>query len=152
MPTRTETAQADREAYNSVGATFKVVRHAALKLFAEEGLTEAQLQALGLLLENGPMLMRKMSDAMLVTPANVTGIVDRLEEKRLVKRTPGKGDRRATFIEITSEGKTLHDRVAKKKDDMIQKALATFTKDELLTISRLLEKFQRAISRSVGEP
>ncbi len=34
------------------------------------------------------MLMRKMSDAMLVTPANVTGIIDRLEEKKLVRRTP----------------------------------------------------------------
>ncbi len=150
MPARMETVEADREAYNAVGATFKVIRHAALGMFAEEGITESQLQALGLLVGNGPMLMRKLSDAMLVTPANVTGIVDRLEEKRLAKRTAVKGDRRATIIEITPEGKALHDRVAKKKDDMVQKALTTFSKDELLTLSRLLEKFQRGISRPIG--
>ena len=128
-----------------------MIRHAALRLFAEEGITESQLQALGLLVDNGPMLMRKLSDAMLVTPANVTGIVDRLEEKKLVRRTPGEGDRRATIIEITPEGKSLYEKVAKKKDDMVQKALATFTKDELLTLNSLLEKFQREISRSIGE-
>ena len=91
--------------------------------------------------ESGSMLMRKMRDAMLVTPADVTGIVDRLEDKKLVRRTSGEGDRRATIIEITAEGKALYDKAAKKKDYMIPKALAKFTKDELLTLSRLLEKF-----------
>ena len=97
------------------------------------------------------MLMRKMSDEMLVTPANVTGIMDRLEEKSLVRRTPGKGDRRATIIEITSEGKALYERVAIKKADMLQKALTTFTKDELMTLHGLLEKFQSEMSRSIGD-
>src|SRR5271165_6909183 len=70
--------------------------------------------------ESGSMLMRKMRDAMLVTPADVTGIVDRLEDKKLVRRTSGEGDRRATIIEITAEGKALYDKAAKKKDYMIQ--------------------------------
>ena len=104
-----------------------------------------------LLVENGPMLMRRMSDEMLVTPANVTGIMDRLEEKSLVRRTAGKEDRRATIIEITSEGKALYERVAIRKADMLQKALATFSKDELMTLNNLLEKFQREMSRSIGE-
>ena len=151
MPPRAETAEADQEAYNTVIATYKVIRHATLGLFAEEGITEPQFQALMLLVENGPMLMRKMSDEMLVTPANVTGIMDRLEEKDLVRRTSGNEDRRATIIEITPDGKALYERVAIKKAEMLQKALATFTKDELMTLNGLLEKFQREMSRSIGE-
>jgi DNA-binding MarR family transcriptional regulator len=151
MPARTETAEADQEAYNTVIATYKVIRHATLGLFTDEGITESQLQALGLLVKNGPTLMRKMSDAMLVTPANVTGIVDRLEEKTLVRRTPGKADRRATIIEITPEGQALYERVAIKKAAMVQKALATFTKEERLTLHSLLERFQTEMSRSTGE-
>jgi DNA-binding MarR family transcriptional regulator len=148
VPARTETAKEYQEAYNSVITTFKVIRQAALGLFAEVGITESQLEALRLLVNNGPMLMRKMSDAMLVTPSNVTGIVDRLEEKHLVRRTQGRGDRRATIIEITPEGKSLYERVSKKKEYMVQKALATFTRDEMVTLNSLLEKFQREISRS----
>lgn len=151
MPSRTVTTKADQEAYNAIISTFKVIRHANLRLFSDEGITESQLQALGLLVDDGPMLMRKMSDAMLVTPANVTGIVDRLEEKQLVRRTSHKGDRRATFIEITAEGRTLYARVAEKKREMIQKALAIFTKEELLILYGLLQKFQKGISSSIGE-
>lgn len=150
MPARSTTSRLDQEAYNAILATSKVIRRVALKLFVEEGITEPQFQALLLLVENGPMLMRKMSDEMLVTPANVTGIMDRLEEKSLVRRTPGKGDRRATIIEITPEGKALFERVAAKKADMLQRALASFTKDELTTLHSLLEKFQVEMSRSIG--
>ena len=151
MPARARTAEVDQEAYNAIIATSKVIRRVALRLFAEEGITEPQFQALMVLVENGPMLMRKMSDEMLVTPANVTGIMDRLEEKSLVRRTPGMRDRRATIIEITSEGKALYGRVAIKKGDMLQKALATFSKDELMTLHSLLDKFQREMSGSIGE-
>ena len=151
MPSRTETVIADEEAYNAVSCTFKVIKHAAVGFFGEEGITEAQLQALELLVSNGPMLMRKISDAMSVTPANVTGIVDRLEEKKLVLRTSGEGDRRATIIEITPEGKALYEKVGKKKGEMVKKSLATFTKDEKITLIRLLEKFQKGMSRSCSE-
>jgi DNA-binding MarR family transcriptional regulator len=151
VPARARTTEIDQEAYNAIIATSKVIRRVALRLFVEEGITEPQFQALMLLVENGPMLMRKMSDEMLVTPANVTGIMDRLEEKNLVRRTAGKEDRRATIIEITSEGKALYERVAIKKADMLQKALAPFTKEELTTLNSLLEKFQGEMSRSIGE-
>jgi DNA-binding MarR family transcriptional regulator len=151
VPARARTTEIDQEAYNAIIATSKVIRRVALRLFVEEGITEPQFQALMLLVENGSMLMRKMSDEMLVTPANVTGIMDRLEEKSMVRRTAGKEDRRATIIEITSEGKALYGRVAIKKAEMLQKALATFTKEELTTLNSLLEKFQREMSRSIGE-
>ncbi len=151
VPARGETADIYQAAYNAIIATSKAMRHATLRLFVDEGMTDSQFLALGLLVSNGSMLMRKMSDEMLVTPANVTGIVDRLEERRLARRAPVKGDRRATAIEITADGKALYERVAVKKAAMVQKALATFTKDELMTLHGLLEKFQREMSRSIGE-
>jgi DNA-binding MarR family transcriptional regulator len=151
LPPRSETALADQEAYNTVIATLKMIRHVALELFADEGITEPQLQALELLVTNGPMLMRKISDALLVTPANITGIVDRLEEKKLVKRTLVKGDRRSTIVEVTPEGKTLHEKVARKKSDRIQKSLSLLTKDERITLIRLLEKFQRGMSHLIDK-
>jgi DNA-binding MarR family transcriptional regulator len=127
------------------------MRQTGLRLYLDEGITEPQFMALGLLVSNGSLLMRKMSDDMLVTPANVTGIVDRLEEKKLVRRASVKGDRRATIIEITAEGRALYERVAVKKAVMVQKALATFTRDELMTLHGFLERFQGEMSRSIGD-
>ena len=157
MPARRQVVEVDEAsngtlaAYNAIIETYKVIRHLGLGLYSSEGLTEAQLQTLVLLVTNGPMLMRKLSDALLVTPTNVTGIVDRLEEKKLVRRTSNAGDRRATIIEITPEGKALQERVSKKKSELVQKALTTFTKDEQKTLRSLLEKFQREVANSFSE-
>ncbi len=152
MPLRAETALADQETYNAIISTFKTIKHVALALFGDEGFTDAQVQALELLMTNGPMLMRKMSEAMSVSPANVTGIVDRLEEKKLVQRTSRKDDRRATIIEITPEGKTLYGKVSSLKSEMIQKSLAMLTKEERITLVKLLEKFQKGMSRCIAQP
>jgi DNA-binding MarR family transcriptional regulator len=151
VPSRTEKARVDQEAYNAIFATSKVMRQAVTGLFLEEGITEPQFMALGLLVSSGSMLMRKMSKDMLVTPANVTGIVDRLEEKKLAKRASVKGDRRATVVEITAEGRALYDRVALKKAAMVQKALATFTREELMTLRDLLERFQKEMAGSTRD-
>jgi DNA-binding MarR family transcriptional regulator len=151
VPSRTETALADQESYNAVIATLKTIRYASTELFGDEGITEPQLQALELLSEKGPLLMREISEAMFVTPANITGIIDRLEEKKLVKRTSRKEDRRASVIEITPEGKTLFEKVWKKKGDMIQKSFGVFTRDEKITLNRLLEKFQKSLTKSIDE-
>lgn len=54
--------------------------------------------------------------------STVTGIINRLERKHLLKRLPKAGDKRVTYIGITQEGSTiveqspdiLHDQLAKK--------------------------------------
>ena len=69
---------------------------------AAAGLTAPQATFLTLLSE--PMSMRQFAELMGCDASNVTGIVDRLEAKRLVKRTADPKDRRVKRIARTSEG------------------------------------------------
>ena len=46
-----------------------------------------------------------LSRHLCVTPSNITGIIDRLEEKDLVKRVRRSGDRRKYFLILTEKGK-----------------------------------------------
>jgi DNA-binding MarR family transcriptional regulator len=87
-----------------------------------------------------------MSDDMLVTPGNVTGIVDRLEQKGLVKRTARPGDRRATVIDLTPEGLALHKRVASRYRDFVKRAVGGLTADEQHSLRDLHEKLRREMS------
>ena len=146
VPERTEPASAE-ETYNAVISTQRAIKQATLKLVSAEALTHPQYQALReIAKKSGAMLMREISDAMLVTPANVTGIVDRLEEKRLVTRKVSQGDRRATIVELTPEGRAVQERVAKKQGQLVQRALGAFKVDEQRTLRSLLQKLQREIS------
>jgi DNA-binding MarR family transcriptional regulator len=84
---------------------------------------------------------------MVVSPANLTGIIDRLEQKGLIRRSARPGDRRATVIELTPEGVALQERVAASYSEFVRAALRTFSRDEKRTLRHLLEKLQREMSR-----
>jgi DNA-binding MarR family transcriptional regulator len=147
MHERVEPAERNDQTYESVVATYKAMRRSTLELVAEEGLTEPQYQALKVMAKNGAVVMRKISDDMLVTPANVTGIVDRLEQKGLIKRTARLGDRRATVIELTPGGLAVQKRVASRYREFVQRAVGALTADEQRSLRNLLEKLQLEMSR-----
>jgi DNA-binding MarR family transcriptional regulator len=64
------------------------------------------LQALNF---GGPAIMREIGDKLLVTPRNMTAMVDQLEQADLVARRPHPADRRATLLELTPAGKRMAD-------------------------------------------
>jgi DNA-binding MarR family transcriptional regulator len=71
------------------------------------GLTGPQSAVVRNLYSNGPMSSADLSRNLFVTPSNITGIIDRLEKKQLVKRIKKKGDRRVALITLTGPGKEL---------------------------------------------
>ena len=71
---------------------------------AGRGLTRARATVLWELHRVGSVTQRELSDAMRVTPRNVTGLVDALVSDGLVVRRPHPNDRRATLVDLTQQG------------------------------------------------
>jgi DNA-binding MarR family transcriptional regulator len=72
-----------------------------------DGVTYEQMRLLQELSFGGPAIMREVGDKLLVTPRNMTAMVDQLEEAGLVARRPHPADRRATLLELTPDGKQM---------------------------------------------
>jgi DNA-binding MarR family transcriptional regulator len=70
----------------------------------ELGLTPARTHLLWELFHRGPSTQRVLAEALGVTPRNVTGLVDGLEESGHVTRQPHPVDRRATLVTLTDHG------------------------------------------------
>lgn len=66
-----------------------------------------QLHCLLTLYEVGPLPPSQIAKYIMVKSSTVTGIIDRLENKGLVRRTRNSPDRRVINIELTDKGKTL---------------------------------------------
>ena len=93
-----------------VGSIRKLVRAVYLdsqKMSRQFGLTGPQSVVLRHLLKHGSMSSADLSRLMYVTPSNMTGIIDRLEKKSLVKRMGKAGDRRVVLIVLTDAGRKL---------------------------------------------
>jgi DNA-binding MarR family transcriptional regulator len=67
-------------------------------------LTYARMRLLGVLNRKGPQIMSALSDELVVSPRNITTLVDALEANGLVRRHPHPTDRRAILVELTPQG------------------------------------------------
>ena len=89
----------------------------------EKGISFARLKLLGTLKHSGPTIMNELSEHLMVTPRNVTALVDGLEKEGLVRRTPHPTDRRAILIELTQMGE---ESCIRPQAELEQEALTLF--------------------------
>ncbi|MGW4352401.1 MarR family winged helix-turn-helix transcriptional regulator [Nocardia sp. NPDC004582] len=106
---RVDTAQLMELLSVSLGAYYGDFTLAA----ASENLTAIQGKALTVL-RRGPIAMRALAEIMTCDASNVTGIIDRLEKRGLVRREASASDRRVTNLVITAEGERVADAIRAK--------------------------------------
>jgi DNA-binding MarR family transcriptional regulator len=62
----------------------------------------------------GPRKMGELAGALFCDNSNVTGIVDRLETRGLVRREAAEGDRRVKLLVLTKEGERVRTEITKR--------------------------------------
>ena len=101
----------------------RITRSIALhsrQLSAVSHITAPQLMCLRTVIANGPLTATAISREIHVSPSTVVGILDRLEDKGLIRRERGREDRRIVFVTATEAGRAL----AKDAPSPLQKHLA----------------------------
>ncbi|WP_433546351.1 MarR family winged helix-turn-helix transcriptional regulator [Streptomyces sp. CA-294286] len=77
---------------------------------ATAGLTPSQAKALSVL-RGSPAPMRALATTLACDASNITGIVDRLEKRDLVRREPSATDRRVKNVVLTEYGERTIDTI-----------------------------------------
>jgi len=81
---------------------------------AQFELSPAQCHVLHLIEPARPISMGSLAEALACDASNVTGLVDRLESRGLIRRKPSAGDRRVKVLELTSTGVRLRSTVLER--------------------------------------
>lgn len=102
--------------------------------------SSAQLNCLLTLHENGPLPPSKIAKLIMVNSSTVTGIMDRLEQKGLVKRMRISTDRRVITVDLTKNGKVLAENAPPPIQQKIFDGLSKLSEKELKNISSTLLK------------
>lgn len=110
----TEHSDSDLELWQSIRTLYRTVLKRLNTRLRSEKITFSQYNILLELSRKGPMQMNKLSENMLVAPANVTGLVDRMERKGYVRRRRDQKDRRLYVIEVTQSGSRIFKRISSR--------------------------------------
>ncbi|MGA4843732.1 MarR family winged helix-turn-helix transcriptional regulator [Streptomyces sp. G45] len=105
---------------------------------ADQRLTASQAKTLSVL-RRGPAAMRALAGTLACDASNMTGIVDRLEKRGLVRREASPGDRRVKNVVLTPEGERTIDAI-RASMHATTAGLATLDAEERATLHALLSR------------
>lgn len=106
------------------------------QMLGQVDLTLPQYALLYQLILLGSVSMSEVSSRLGITKPAVTNLVDRLEEKKYLKRVPNTEDRRVILLEILPKGKKIITEIQEKSLGILLKAYDQFSGKEHDVISR----------------
>jgi MarR family transcriptional regulator, organic hydroperoxide resistance regulator len=106
------------EAWRLMGELFHAYGRARMLAVASEfDLSPPQVMALRVLEPGEPVPMRELARALHCDNSNVTGIIDRLEDRGLVERRGALHDRRVKMLTVTAAGAELREQLDQRLTD-----------------------------------
>lgn len=90
--------------------------------------------------------MGDISDWLLVSSGNITGIISRLENDGLVTRTRSAGDRRTHLVRLSRNGTKEFERMSSAHEKWVKNMLSGMTRKEMATLDELLTKVKVSLA------
>ena len=111
---------------------------------ARVDLTPPQFYVLATIGYAGSLPFGEIGAKMMVTVSNLTGIVDRLEEKKLVTRKRDQNDRRVVHVLLTEKGAKLYKTTIPLFEGSVSQIFSTLDRAQQKELSALLRKLNRS--------
>ncbi len=112
----------------------------------ELDLTPPQFYVLATIGYAGSLPFGEIGAKMMVTVSNLTGIVDRLEEKKLVVRKRDRKDRRVVHVLLTEKGEKLYKTAIPLFEASVARIFTTLDRAQQKELSALLRKLNQGSS------
>jgi len=110
------------------------------RLSTQHKITGPQLACLLTIKEHSPLTSANLAKKVYLSPSTVVGIIDRLEDKKLVERKRDSKDRRQVYIYITKAGRVLIAAAPSLLQDTLSTSLIELPEIEQVVITSSLEK------------
>ena len=135
-----------------LSCTVRIEKQIRIGLRQEFGTTLPRFDLMAQLERSGGGLrMNELSQRLMVSGGNITGITDQLEREGLVMRTPYPGDRRAFTVKLTETGLKRFREMAARHEQWIVELLGGLSRDEkALMINELWKLKSHVNSKSLS--
>ena len=111
------------------------------------GLTPCQFEVLLTLWSEDGIVLGELRRRVSRDGPTITGVVDRMEKKMLVKRTRDPHDRRVVKVHLTSKGENLKGDLERTKKLIMEKITRSLSLKDMNALVSLMEKMMRNVER-----
>lgn len=121
---------------------YLVVQQRSATQFARFGMTGAEFAVMVLIDANRDVTQKRLCDALAVSPPNMVGLLDRLQQRGWIARSRDEADRRTWLLRATPAGAEVVRQVEQHMLDFERETLlAGFSQAQVDSLRRLLARF-----------
>jgi DNA-binding MarR family transcriptional regulator len=141
---RDDTPAADLDLGDLVMRVARDLRRTGMTAYEPYDLAPHHARALRVVAHNDTMRLGELAQHLRVAPRSVTDVVDALEDRRLVRRSPDPTDRRAQVVGLTEEGRRLVDEVDAARRTGAEAYFGRLPERDRASLRRILERLDAA--------
>ena len=107
------------------------------------GLTLTEFGVLEALLHKGPLTHGEIADRVLLASSSITYVIDKLEDRGLLRRRPSEEDRREKLAELTEKGRVKIEAAFPEHASLIDELMADLDREERRQAASILRRVER---------
>ena len=123
--------------------SYRALSHIAERSISDAGLGLTEFATLEALLHKGPLTIGEIQSKVPLALGSMTAVVDRLEKRGLILRTPSPADRRAKVLKLSPKGRAAVEEAFRRHAEDLESAMAVLTHREKRQLRTLLKKLGR---------
>lgn len=119
-------------------AVARRLRHGTRVALEPWNVTPSQSRAIAVLSRHGEMRLSALAEHLRIAPRSATEVVDDLQERGLVSRSPDPADRRATLVTLTEQGAATATAIHRARAEEGERLFAALDPEDRAQLSRIL--------------
>lgn len=143
----TSESQQSLKLFIVLSRAYKAINEQVNKFIQAKGLNPTEFAVLELLFHKGDQPLQQIGGKILLASGSITYVVDKLEEKGLLKRMACPKDRRVTYAQITDDGKKFIGDIFPEHEDRIHELMSSLTNVEKETAIELIKKLGLSVGK-----
>lgn len=136
----------ENQAYLLLMKTNKAIQERIRLEMITNGLNVTEFSVLEVLYLNGKQTMHQIGDSIFVSSGSLTYVINKLEQKGLLKRNACLNDRRVIHVELTNNGISLMNEIMPDHRNFINYMFESLNEEESQTIVKLLGKVSERVN------
>ena len=120
--------------------TSKAIQERLRDEMSKNNLSITEFSVLEVLYYQGKQTIQQIGNRILISSGSMTYVIDKLEQKGIIKRNDCREDRRVIHITLTAEGMEMMDNIMPMYQDIVDSFFVDLTGDESQLLVNFLKK------------
>jgi MarR family transcriptional regulator, 2-MHQ and catechol-resistance regulon repressor len=125
--------------------TSKAIQERIRDEMSKNKLSITEFSVLEVLFYQGKQTIQQIGNRILITNGSMTYVIDKLEQKGVIKRNDCREDRRVIHITLTAEGMEIMENIMPKYQEMVDSFFGDLTDDESQLLVNSLKKVSNRV-------